>query len=254
MKEALRASLSGDTSAFAKSTANALMRRGLWDCERRLTDSGWLLAVESAPLEVQARELGLPIQELKKSRGAPKPEIAAYECFSSKGYVGSWCEGGPILLLIRAAALDYLHAVNPLGSRADACRRFTEAQLTMHSDKLDELCSTIAAARLADVMENFREIYADLEVQETYPGLDNKKMLAIAEALTMPKLSAITEVLGLDPYRLRSGWPDLTLASGDGSMLWAEVKTTDKLLPSQIRTISTVRHLLPGQIMLVHVS
>lgn len=213
-----------------------------------------MCAIESAPLRVQGRELGLPIHELEKSNTTLQPEIAAYEHFASKGYVGSWCEGGPILLLIRAAALDYLHELNTFGSRDDACRRFTEAQLTIHSDKLAELCSIIAAARLADVMENFREIYADPEVQETYPGLDSIKMVAIAEALTMPKLSAITQVLGLDPYRLRAGWPDLTLASGDGSMLWAEVKTTDKLLRSQIDTISTVRHLLPGRIILVHVS
>lgn len=158
------------------------------------------------------------------------------------------------MLLIRAAALDYLHEVNPFGSRADTCRRFTEAQLTIHSDKLDEICSVIASARLADVLENFSEIYADLFVQDCYPGLDNAKMLAIAQALTMPKLARITRTIGLDPYRLRSGWPDLTLGSKDGVMIWAEVKTTDKLLRSQIDTISTMRHLLPGSILLVHVS
>jgi len=254
MKKALRASLSGDTDSVGKSTANALKHRGLWECDRKLTREGWLQAVASAPLKLQARKLGLPIVRVQKPSHALKPEIAAYGYFTKRGYLGSWCEGGPVLLLIRAAALDYLHEVNTFGSRSDACCRFTEAQLTIHLEKLDEICSVIATAELSKVIQNFNEIYSYSEISSHYPSLDDAKMLAIAQALTMPRLAKIAKAIGSDPYRFRSGWPDLTLANPDGGMIWGEVKTTDKFHRSQIDTISTMQSILPGQIMLVHVS
>lgn len=254
MKKALRASLLGEASSVAAPTANALARRGLWDSARKLTRDGWLLALENAPLKLQAQELGLSILEVPKPSRFLRPEIVAYEHFEKEGYVGGWCEGGPILLLIRAAAMDFLHKVNTLGSRNDARKRFTEAQLTIHSDKLDEICAVIDSARLADVLENFREIYADQDIQDYYPGIDNTKMLAIAKALTMPRLAKIAKAIGSDPYRFQAGWPDLTLAREGGDMIWAEVKTTDRLLRSQIDTMSTMRALLPGSVVLVHVS
>ena len=254
MRKALQASLSGNVDNIGTATAKALLRRGLWSAERNLTREGWLHAVANESLEVQSNALELPIKELKNWSWTRRPEISAYEHYASEGFIGSYCEGGAILLLIRAAALNYLHEINTFGSRGDAVRRFTEAQLAIHSDKLDKLCHVVKNASLFEVRENFREIYRDPYVQDWYPGLDDEKMLAIASALSMSCLSKITRAIGSDPYRFRKGWPDLTLANSKGKMIWAEVKTTDKLLTSQIDTISNFRHLMPGEIILVHLN
>jgi len=53
-----------------------------------------------------------------------------------------------------------------------------------------------------------------------------------------------------DPYTYRSGWPDLTMVR-DGSLLWAEIKTSDRLHMSQIVTLSRMKDLLPGLIQIV---
>lgn len=205
-------------------------------------------------MKVQARELKVPIRNVEGLVFKGHPENTAYEYFAGEGFTGSYCEGGAILLLIRAAALDYLHRLNPFNSRRDARTRFSEAQLTIHSEHLEQICSVIADTSIAQVEENFAEIYTDGDTKHYYPGLDNVKIRKIARALTMPKLSRTAQAIGEDPYTLRSGWPDLTLVNSDGDLVWAEVKTTDKLHRSQINTIFTMRHLLPGRLLLVHLS
>lgn len=97
MKKALRASLLGEASSVATPTANALARSGLWDSARKLTRDGWLLALENAPLKLQAQKLGLSILEVPKPSSFLRPEIVAYKHFEKKvtpevgAKVGQFC-------------------------------------------------------------------------------------------------------------------------------------------------------------------
>lgn len=252
MRTALRQLLAGNFEDVNRNTTNALHRRGLVGEHNRLTHEGWTLAVEASVLSVQCAEMGLEVIKLHGLDFKGQPENAAYEYFATQGFIGGSCEGGALLLLIRAAALDYLHKVNTFGSRVDACNRFTEAQLWIHKDKISEICSAIELAKPSDIAENFCEIYLNPEICEIYPRLDSEKILAIASALTMPCLSSIVRAIALDPYTFRSGWPDLTIVDKGGNFLWTEVKTTDKLHRSQITTITEMRSLLPGKVVVVH--
>ena len=56
----------------------------------------------------------------------------------------------------------------------------------------------------------------------------------------------------MDPYRFRSGWPDLTLVNGE-YIEFVEVKTTDKLHYSQIDTISFMKDLTPYKFKVVRI-
>jgi hypothetical protein len=178
------------------------------------------------------------------------PELAAYQHFSSLGYSGGYCEGGPILLLIRAAALDILARLNTFGSRPDACTRFTEAQLTILKDDTYLILNAIRSANSHQVVRNFSEIYSALMVQEWYPGLTPAAIAALFDTLGTERLAQITSAIMEDPYSYRAGWPDLTMTNGT-EMLWAEIKTTDRLHMSQITTLYRMKPLLPGRITVV---
>jgi hypothetical protein len=140
-----------------------------------------------------------------------------------------------------------------LALREDACNRFTEAQLKIHEDYIPAIASAVERADLSSVVRGFREIYQSLMVKETYPGLTESAISAIFSALGSSTLRAITEAIAEDPYQYRAGWPDLTLVK-DGKMLWIEVKTTDKLHMSQIITLSKMKALLPGKLMVVQLT
>jgi hypothetical protein len=82
-------------------------------------------------LEEQCQMMGIAYEKVHGLEAGNHPEYAVWRYFSSVGYSGAYCEGGPILVLIRAAALDVLTSLNTFNSRQDACNRFTEAQLTI---------------------------------------------------------------------------------------------------------------------------
>ena len=178
------------------------------------------------------------------------PERTAWKYFLGNGYTGSYCEGGALLLLIRAAALDTLEQLNPFKSREDACLRFTEAQLKIHEHHILEIADAIEHADADMIVRSFHEIYRSLMVQETYPGLTEEVMVALFNVIGSVRLRQFTEAIAEDPYQYRSGWPDLTLTNGQ-QLIWAEVKTTDKLHRSQITTIHRMKSLMQGTIQVV---
>jgi len=253
MRAALRLGLSGDGGCVKNGTLSALVRRGLMEKNGDLTTEGWRNAVASLTLPEQCAHLDLPFEQIEGLQFGNEPERAAWKHYLQQGYEGGYCEGGPILLIIRAAALDLFTKLNSFGSREDACNRFTEAQLKIHEGRINTIASAVEKADHKSVARGFREIYRSLMVQEAYPELTEAAITAIFAALGGTTLRAITEAVAEDPYQYRAGWPDLTLAKG-GDMLWVEVKTTDRLHMSQIITMSRMKPLLPGRLMVLQLT
>ena len=98
--------------------------------------------------------------------------MAAWEHFSDLGFSGTYCEGGAVLLLIRAAALDVFSRLNSSGDRARACQMYTEAQLKVNERHIQEIAHAIEHANEAAVEENFEEIYSYAFVREIYPNVN----------------------------------------------------------------------------------
>lgn len=253
MKRVLTASVLKEHYPSARATQKALVKRGLVGLDGQLTFVGWKQAVVLLPLERQCAELGIGYQRLADVHVSDEPEIDAWRYFSSLGWVGGSCEGGPILLLIRSAALDVLAQFNTFSSRQDACTRFTEAQFTILKDRASDILEAIRNSTQASVIAGFEEIYESSLVQEWYPRLSKEVMAPLFAAIGAKGLAAIAEALFDDPYSYRSGWPDLTLARGS-EMKWLEVKTTDKLHLSQVNTIHRMKPLLPGSVGVIHLA
>jgi hypothetical protein len=70
-------------------------------------------------------------------------------------------------------------------------------------------------------------------------------MASLFIALGSERLAQITAAIMEAPYSYRAGWPDLTMTNGE-QMLWAEVKTTDRLHMSQISILHRMKPLLPA--------
>lgn len=252
MRRGLLDLIRGKKEQISQSTLGALIARDLVDHNAMLTRLGRVTSISLLPLAEQCRQLGISLEYFGCSRTGHSPERDVWVHLCSLGFRGSYCEGGPILLLIRAAALDTLTRLNPFNSREDACNRFTEAQLTIHKSNADLILDAIRTVDNGRVIDNFVEIYQSPFVRGHYPGLDPDCIAFLFDALGAEKLTQITAAMMRDPYRYRAGWPDLIMATCR-SMLWAEVKTTDKLHESQIWTITHMKHLLPGEIKVIQV-
>lgn len=157
----------------------------------------------------------------------------------AEGWTCATCEGGPMLLLMKAACLERLMELNTLGA-ADSLTRFLEAQFVINAAHLDSIFAAIGRATAAQVRRNFEAIYA-AGVDEYYPGVTGELIEQLHAALS-PRLASIAARFAADPYCYRAGWPDIT-AVRNGTVLFREIKTTDKLHRSQLETIGNV--LLP---------
>lgn len=212
----------------------------------------WCAEVAQLPLAEQCLHLNITHEKIKGLPYGKKPELDALNHFLAQGFTGAYCEGGPVLLLIKAAALDVLAQFNFRG-RSDACARFTEAQLTIYKESSELIINAIRNTDKAQVFSNFNEIYAFPQMQKYCPGLNAEIMSSLFNAIGSERLAQIAAAIMEDPYKYRAGWPDLTMERGS-EMLWVEIKTTDRLHTSQIMTIFRMKPLLPGNIRLVQLT
>lgn len=201
------------------------------------------------PLRDQCAALGVPLGRIELSRSERgwhvagtdhyRPEQAAAAMLRAEGWTCATCEGGPMLLLMKAACLERLMELNTLGA-ADSLTRFLEAQFVINAAHLDSIYAAIDRATTAQVRRNFEAIYA-AGVDEYYPGVTAALIEQLHIALRA-QLASIAARFAGDSYCYRAGWPDIT-AVRDGQVLFREIKTSDKLHRSQIETIGNV--LLP---------
>lgn len=107
-----------------------------------LLHRAWCEEIAKLPLAEQCLQLDIAHEKIEGLPYGKKPEIDALKHFSAQGFVGAYCEGGSVLLLIRAAALDVLAQLNFSGRR-DACTRFTEAQLTIYKESPELILNAV---------------------------------------------------------------------------------------------------------------
>lgn len=217
-----------------------------------LPHEAWFAEIAQLPLAEQCLQLDIKHEKIEGLPYGKKPEIDALNHFLAQGFTGAYCEGGPVLLLIKAAALDVLAQFN-FRDRSDACTRFTEAQLTIYKESSEHILNAIRNADEAQVVRHFNEIYMFPQIPRYYPGLTEDIMSSLFVAIGAERLAQITAAVMENPYSYRAGWPDLTMVKGS-DMFWVEIKTTDRLHMSQIMTIYRMKPLLPGNIRVVQLT
>jgi hypothetical protein len=161
------------------------------------------------------------------------------ERFTLDGELGCWCEGGSVNLLMKAASLDVLARLNTFSDRADAVRRFSEAQFTILQAHKREILGAMRSVGENKLTAAVAEVCSDHFVSSIYPRVTAPFLLQLWYALGPEQLVAIAQKFFEKPYEYRAGWPDLTLIDGPG-VHFVEVKTTDRLHEAQLRFAAEV--------------
>lgn len=182
-----------------------------------------------------------------------RPEEIALEHYTQRGCSGSWCEGGTLNLLMKAASLPVLVRYNIFADPDDAIRRFFEAQCVILADHRSEILHAIESSQTSNIEAAATKIIQDSFIREFYPRVTFPVLLALWRALGPSRLTSIASVFLEWPYDYRAGWPDLTLIC-DSGLRFVEVKTTDSLLESQIRIIESFAKPLALQFAVAHVT
>lgn len=166
------------------------------------------------------------------TRVAPEQVVAAH--LEERGADVSWCEGGSINVLIKAAALDALAIHNIFQDRQDAVRRYLEAQFTLLKDHRESVLAAIDTVDQNRLTKNLDEILGDAFIQEAYPRVSCAFVRQLASIVDRSLLTKIANLFFEKPYEYRAGWPDLSVLDGH-RLSFVEVKTTDLLHASQLR-------------------
>ncbi|TPG89830.1 VRR-NUC domain-containing protein [Pseudomonas caspiana] len=191
------------------------------------SDIGWSLT------EVLAQKHDKRLWSLDGGPAGLPEEVVGQMLVGSGGSV-SYCEGGAALLLMKAAALETLSAMNTFGDRIDAVTRYLEAQMTILADHTAEIVETVRCISPDALARNVNELATNSTLGSFFPRVKEAFMLELFEHLGRDKLADILLAFSAAPYDYRAGWPDLIVIK-DGTMKLIEVKTSDKLLDSQLR-------------------
>ena len=196
-------------------------------------------------LEVQCEHIGWPLQVMHArylgDRRWDDGEISDVRAedvvaarIAAEGHLCTWCEGGSINLLMKAAALDVLANRNFFSHRTDAIRRYLEAQFTILKEFESDLLACIRNVSAGRLSENIAEICADPFIREAYPRVRQDFLISLSSVLETEFLSQVATIFIAKPYEYRSGWPDLTVID-NRAVSFVEVKTTDRFHGSQLR-------------------
>lgn len=226
-----------------KSTLMALFDRGYIDQSGKLSGDAINYVISELPIEKQCHEINIDFEIIDLNyKSNPEKDLLKY--FNDKGYVGCYYEGISIFTILKALMLNELYKHNYFGSRDDACSRYLEAQLVILKDKSSEIIQSISKIDKQTFLSNFTEIINNKFISIRYPDLSISFANALFDAIDSSIFIKLANKINEDPYRFRSGWPDLTIVNNE-DVQFIEVKTTDNLHLSQLDTIPLMREILP---------
>jgi hypothetical protein len=209
--------------------------------------------ISKQPLKSQCELLGIPLYRCELNYNS-NVERSLSDKYESLGYMCARCEGGPFLLTIKSCCLEFIYRVDDLARDYGALSTYTEALFTRNKVHNPKLIETISRSKSRHVLKMFNKIYDEQTVREAYPGLTSRFIKNYFKRFGKPSLASAAKIFASDPYTFRNGWPDLTLITPKSDIVLAEIKTTDKLHQNQIRTISTMKCVIPHKFAVIQVT
>jgi hypothetical protein len=97
------------------------------------------------------------------------PEEVVGQMFASSGGSVSYCEGGSALLLMKAAALETLAALNSFGDRDDAVNRYLEAQMTILAEHTSVIVEAVRSISPDALARNVNELARSSTLASFFP-------------------------------------------------------------------------------------
>lgn len=245
------AAQTGILNKVNSNTTRALEARGLCNKEQ-LTQEGRVIAISLCGLRKQCELLQLP-HKVWRLPNARRPELAVISAMSQTSRRVAYCEGGAITLLLYCLCFDRLYrlAREHWGS-AQLAQSYMYTSIMCYSYLLEEhpslpeqILADIATTGKSAVIRAFNTLKSwqgspDGWAFREWVGVDLELVIELFRALGNARCAAIAQRFLEDPYAYSKGWPDLIWVDGARVGL-IEVKTTDRLHPSQIITIPEMR-------------
>ncbi|MDP3586700.1 MAG: hypothetical protein Q8R58_01485 [Sulfuricurvum sp.] len=254
MKKILMDAYNGNcVSSANKTQLKGLASRNYLNNEFNITEEGERYIISNLSLVLQCEKLSLPIQVLEWDK-SKKPEIWAWQYFSNLGFVGAYCEGGAIGLVLKGLCLDELTKTSYfygtcINAREDACLKGINVLAEKNEDQLNSIMKEIYETDRSKYLSACEEILSYPAINEWYPGLNMNFLEKMYDALTKDEYCLIAKWIAMNPEH-RNGWPDLTLVK-ENIVCFVEVKTTDKLHNSQLNTIPAIKQLINADIQVI---
>ena len=133
-----------------------------------------------------------------------------------------------------------IQSANASGSRSNRPRRTWYCRM----DTKNEFLEAIKQSTTSDMVQNFKRFFPNSMYQGKCIDLSIEFLISLRSQLTLDQICGLASFFLANPYGHRNGWPDLTLVR-QKSIKLIEVKTTDKLRFSQIRTFLKIRAYIP---------
>ncbi len=225
-----------------KKTLTALINKNILS-DNNLSEDAKYFVISKMKLQEQCKELSIKFSEIELNYNE-NPEINLLNYFENQGYIGSFSEGHLLLNVLKALVLNKLEKYNIFKDRNDACVRFLSAQLEINKNYQNEIISSIKNINKEIFIKNLNDIFNNPLIKELYPNLSYKVAIELFNSFELDLFQTILKTISLNPYEYSKGWPDLTLIK-DKKVYLIEVKTTDKLHLSQIKTISLFKNIIP---------
>lgn len=237
MKQALRSAVRRGLLTASKNTTQALLSRGLVTESGDLTVSGREYGLESLPLDEQCRLLGLVRKTVNDPLPASRPEesvlrsmwargTAAYFTENTYGVHIVWYLAYPLTRIWEVLSRERLYGLEPLMRKHRRRLLRMTARLGVLLIRPNVILNTYR--RLDARRRTNDSFYTDLWPRELYTLLTTR--------IGRENLAEIIRLVSVDPDTYGRGWPDITCFD-DEVPFFVEVKTSDRLQLSQIRTI-----------------
>jgi hypothetical protein len=267
MKDALRSALdNNNTCSSDKPTLDILISKQLCDNEMALTPQGRIIAISISSLTKQADILSIPINKLELSYNKP-PELYVMKYLKDCNFKHvCFTEGGIILTLLFCMCSDEIYKywkLHPLCKEYgnDYAKSYMYMGISSYLKPLEEtpqlheyLLNRISKANENDITKAFNKLkswHKDMGLgEDEWPfkdwyGLNLEILLTSYRLLTNAKLVGIAETYFNDPYVFCKGWADLLAIDKDNQIMQIEVKTSDKLIISQVINLESMKNYIP---------
>jgi len=231
------------TDGINKKTLSALTNKNVL-LGNILSEEAKQFIISKMSLKEQCKELSIDFSEIILQYDK-SPEFALLKYFENLGYIGSFSEGHLLLNVLKALVLNKLEEYNTFQSREDACVRFLSAQLEINKHYHKEIIFSLKNIDKETFIKNLNDIFNHPLIQKFHPNLSYETAVGLFDSFDLDLFEIILQTISENPSEFTIGWPDLILIK-DKKVYFIEVKTTDKLHLSQIKTISLFKNIIPS--------
>jgi len=247
MQKALRQTVLNDQGKvfISQQTLRALQHRKLIGPEGEPTPLGIVFALSLSPLKEQCKYIGLEIVKINIKKKYRDPAVDGMYHFLGKGNQCCYSEGVDIRKLIYCLYFHKLSQLTKPGWKfffegtnmyplAVGLGLFDFEDYVNDFETIeDDLVNIVLDIKRDVFLSNYRRLY---KKGFSWFGADEFFAIKVFEMLGQERLARILKMFFMDRYAFSVGWPDLTVII-ENEVHFVEIKTTDKLIISQLITI-----------------